>query len=142
MAMKNALASDSCPVTPTSSVRPIAAIAALMANSPVCSQNPSAYCGSHSSTPARTIQPSRLTTVSDTRQLPRSEQSRRPPQQDDEQHDVGDDVGQPAAQERDLVLVARRQRLRDADQQAPDERSGGGVETAENRHGYRAQRQQ
>ena len=48
MPTKNALASDSWPVVPTSSVNPMAPMAALIANSPVCIQKASAYCGSHS----------------------------------------------------------------------------------------------
>src|SRR3954469_20272525 len=129
--MKNACASESCPVTPTSSVSPMAPIAALMANSPVCSQKPSAYCGSHSSSTASAIQP--MIAFLDTAQLPRPEQPGGPPQQDHEQHRVRDDVGQPPAEERDLVLVAGRHRLGDADQQAADDRSGGRVQTAEDR---------
>src|SRR5437016_5178304 len=116
MAMKKALASDSWPVTPTSSVRPMAPIAALIANRPVCSQKAWAYCGSHNSTAASATQPARLTTTSDTGDLPRTEEAPWPPEQDREQHDVRHDVRQPAAEERDLILVAGRQRLRRADQ--------------------------
>src|SRR3954464_616763 len=106
--MKNACASESCPVTPTSSVSPMAAIAALMANTPVCSQKPSAYCGNHSRTPASTIQP--MIAFLDTAHLLRPEQPRGAPEQDDEQHRVWDDVRQPPAEERDLILIARRHR--------------------------------
>src|SRR3954468_15834574 len=108
--MKNACASESWPVTPVSSVRPIAAIAAAIANSPACSQNPCRYCGSHSIS----AMPARATTFLDTMDLPRAEEPRGPPQQDGEQQDVRHDVGHPAAQEDELILVARRQRLRDA----------------------------
>src|SRR5215210_7646864 len=104
--MKNAVASDSWPVTPNSSVSPIAPIAALMAKSPVCSQKPSAYCGSHSSRAASAAQPTRFTTTSDTSELPCPEEAPRTPEQDREQHDVGHDVRQTAAQESDVVLVA------------------------------------
>ena len=55
MPMKNACASDSWPVVPTSSVNPMAPMAALIANSPVCIQKASAYCGSHSSTATSAI---------------------------------------------------------------------------------------
>src|SRR3954471_21289865 len=109
--MKNACASESCPVTPTSSVSPMAAIAALMANRPVCSQKPSAYCGSHSSTPTSTTQPTMR--ALDTGHLPGPEQAPGPPQQDHEQDRVGHDARQPAAEERDVVLVAGREARRD-----------------------------
>src|SRR4051812_25304901 len=129
MAMKKALARESWPVLPTSSVRPIAPIAADMANRPVCIQNASAYCGSHSSTRTRTTQPIFLYT----RDLTGPEQAPRPPQQHGEEHDVGHDVAQPAAEERELVLVARGQLDRDADDQPADERARGGVEPTEHR---------
>src|SRR4051794_19345706 len=119
--MKNACASESCPVMPTSSVRPIAPIAALIANRPVCSQNASTYCGSHSSTATSPTKPSvRL----DTGQLPRPEEAGRAPQQDREQHDVWHDVRQSAAEKVDLVLVAGRQLLRNADHQTGNDRAG------------------
>src|SRR4051794_29401673 len=89
MPTKNALASDSWPVVPTSSVNPMAPIAALIANSPVCIQNASAYCGSHSSTTMSTIHAIRDL---DTGQLPRPEQPGGPPEQHDEQHQL--DTGQ------------------------------------------------
>src|SRR2546421_2563147 len=101
--MKNACASESCPVTPVSSVRPIAAIAAAMANSPACSQNASRYCGSQSRRPTSARAASLLGL--DTVDLAGAEQARRQPQQDREEHDVGDDVGEPAAEERQLVGV-------------------------------------
>src|SRR5919201_4334982 len=103
--MKNACASDSWPVTPTSSVSPIAPIAALIANRPVCSQKPSAYCGSHSRKAASATQPTRRSVRreigrrSDTGQLPPAEEPGRPPQKDHEEHDVGHDVRQPAPEE-------------------------------------------
>src|SRR3954452_22453855 len=118
--MKNACASESCPVTPTSSVSPMAPIAALMANSPVCSQKPSAYCGNHSRTPASTIQP--MIPFLDTAHLPRPEQPRGPPEQDHEQHRVRDDVRQASTEERDLILVAGCHRLGDTDQQPAGDR--------------------
>src|SRR3954447_21215045 len=121
--MKNACASESCPVTPTSSVSPMAPIAALMVNRPVCSQKAWAYCGSHSSNAASAIQPP--IAFLDTTQLPRPEQPRRPPQQDHEQHHVRDHVRQPPAEERELVLITGRHRLGDADQQPADDRPGG-----------------
>src|SRR4051794_19176584 len=127
MATKKAVASDSCPVTPTSSVSPIAPIAALMAKSPVCSQKPSRYCGSHNNSPASTTQATRLTATSDTGELPCPEQAPRPPQQDGEQHDVGHDVRQPTTEEGELVLIARGQRLGRPDQQAADQGAGGRV---------------
>src|SRR3954462_7817640 len=138
--MKNACASESCPVTPTSSVSPMAAIAALMAKRPVCSQKPSAYCGNHSRTPASTIQP--MIAFLDTAHLTRPEQPGGPPEQDHEQHRVRDDVRQTPAEERDLVLVAGRHRLGDSDQQAADDRSGGRVQTAEDRDRDGAEREQ
>src|SRR4051794_33990987 len=107
--MKNACASESWPVTPTSSVRPIAPIAADIAKRPVCSQKPSAYCGSHSrktTRPATATRPTSRRRPSDTGDLPRPEEPRGPPQQHAEQHEVRHDLGQPAAEERDLVLVA------------------------------------
>src|SRR5436190_5253321 len=138
-AMKKAVASDNWPVTPPSSVSPIAAIAALIANRPVCSQNASMYCGSHSSRAAKAIQARvRL----DTSQLPGPEQAGRTPQQDREQHDVGHHVGEPTAQEREVVLVAGRQLLGDADDQAGDERAHRGVQPSQYRNGDRAERQQ
>src|SRR6187200_2551416 len=112
MPTKNAAASDSWPVVPTSSVKPMAPMAALIANSPVCIQKASAYCGSHNSTTITAIQAMRDL---DTGQLPRTEQPGGPPQQHDEQHHVRDDVRQPAAEERQAVLVAGRKLLRDAD---------------------------
>src|SRR4051812_6679373 len=135
MPTKNALASDSWPVVPTSSVSPIAPIAALIANSPVCIQKASAYCGSHSSTPTSTIHPISARRDLDTGQLPRSVQAGGSPQQHDEQHDVGDDARQAAAEERELVLVARRELLGDADDEPGDDGPGGRVEAAE--HGHR-----
>src|SRR5436305_10047005 len=101
--MKNACASDSCPVTPTSSVSPIAPIAALMVNRPVCSQKACAYWGNHNRKPASTIKP--MIAFLDTAHLTRPEQPGGAPQQDHEQHRVRDDVRQSAAEERDLVLV-------------------------------------
>src|SRR5919202_2733926 len=115
--MKNACASDSWPVTPTSSVSPTAPMAALIANSPVCIQKASAYCGSHSSTAISAIHAMRAL---DTGQLPLPEQPGRPPQQHDEQHHVRDDVRQPAAEEREIVLIAGRELLRDADHEPRD----------------------
>src|SRR5918911_4729731 len=112
MPMKNACASDSWPVVPTSSVSPMAPMAALIANSPVCIQKASAYCGSHSITAITAIQAMRAL---DTGQLPRPEQPGGPPQQHHEQHQVRDDVRQAAAEERQVVLVAGRELLRDAD---------------------------
>src|ERR687886_2742156 len=109
MPMKNACASDSWPVVPTSSVSPMAPMAALIVNSPVCIQKASAYCGSHNST---TISASPAMRPLDTGQLPRPEQPGGPPQQHDEQHHVGDDVRQPAAEKRQVVLVAGRELLR------------------------------
>src|SRR5919199_3970745 len=128
MPTKNACASDSWPVVPTSSVSPMAPIAALIANSPVCIQKASAYCGSHSSTAISAIHAMRAL---DTGQLPRPEEPARPPQQHDEQHHVRDDVRQPAAEERQVVLVARGELLRDADDEPRDDRPGGRVQAAE-----------
>src|SRR3954462_10122693 len=125
MPTKNAVASDSWPVVPTSSVSPMAPMAALIANSPVCIQKASAYCGSHSSTAISAIHPIRAL---DTGQLPRPEQPGGPPQQHDEQHHVRDDVRQPAAEERQVVLVARRELLCDADHEPRDDRPCGGVQ--------------
>src|SRR4051794_7288091 len=121
--MKNAVASDSWPAIPTNSVSPIAAIAALIANRPVCSQKASAYCGIHSSSSASAIQPTVFPLGLDTCDLPRAEQPRRPPQQDREQHDVRDHVREPATEEVDVVLIAGRELLRDADDEAADERA-------------------
>src|SRR3954467_11064151 len=105
--MKNACASESWPATPTSSVSPMAPIAALMVNRPVCSQKASAYCGSHSSRAASAIQRSpTIAFVLDTTQLPRPEQPGGPPQQDHEQHHSPYDVRQPPAEECDASLVA------------------------------------
>src|SRR3954453_7701551 len=132
--MKNACASESWPVTPTSSVSPIAPIAADIAKSPVWSQKPSAYCGSHSrktTRPAIATRPSRRRRASDTGDLPRPEEPRRPPQQDEQQHDIGHDLRQAAPEERELVLVAGRERRRNADQQAARHRAGGRVEAAD-----------
>src|SRR3954452_1364745 len=129
--MKNACASESWPVTPTSSVSPIAPIAADIAKRPVCSQKPSAYCGSQRRNTTRAAiatRPIRRRRESDTRDLPRPEQARRPPQQHEQQHDVGHDLGQPAPEERELVLVAGGERRRDSDQQPADDRAGGRVE--------------
>src|SRR3954465_10091609 len=122
--MKNACASDSWPVTPTSSVRPIAPIAADIAKSPVCSQKPSAYCGSQSrntTRPAIATRPISRRCASDTGDLPRPEEPRRPPQEHEQQHDVGHDLRQPAPEERDVVLVAGGERRRHADEQAADD---------------------
>src|SRR5919197_4812210 len=132
MPMKNACASDSWPVVPTSSVSPMAPMAALIANSPVCIQKASAYCGSHSIT---TITTSSAMRPLDTGQLPRPEEPGRPPQQHDEQHHVGDDVRQAAAEEGQLVLIAGRELLHDADDQPRDDGPRGRVQAAE--HGDR-----
>src|SRR5919112_4059723 len=113
--MKNACASESCPVTPTSSVSPMAAIAADIAKRPVCSQKPSRKYGATSSATSSAISAVRPASRSDTVDLRRSEEPRRPPQQDEQQHDVGDDLAQPAAQERQLVLIAGGERDRHAD---------------------------
>src|SRR3954453_5454704 len=132
--MKNALASDSCPATPTSSVSPIAPIAALIANRPVCIQNASAYCGSHRSRAASATHPivrARL----DTGDLPWAEPPRRPPKQYDQEHDVGHDVRQAAPEERQLVLVSGRQLLRDAAHEPTPEHPGDRAEPPE--HGDR-----
>src|ERR671933_2048244 len=97
---------------PSSSLSPIAPIAADIAKSPVCSQNPSAYCGSQSRNATRATiatRPISRRRPSDTGDLPRPEQPRRAPEQDREQHDVRHDLGEAAAEERDLVLVARRE---------------------------------
>src|SRR3954468_10790030 len=138
--MKNACASESCPVTPTSSVSPMAPIAAAMVNRPVASQKPWAYWGSHSRKPASTIQA--MIAFLDTAHLPRPKQPRGPPQQDHEQHRVWHDVRQPPAEERDLVLVAGRHRLSDTDQQPADDRAGGRVQAAEDRDRDGAEREQ
>src|SRR3954454_1957303 len=139
MPTKNAVASDSWPVVPTSSVSPMAPMAELIAKSPVCIQKASAYCGSHSSRAIRTPQAIRAL---DTGQLPRPEQPGGSPHQHDEQHHVRDDVRQPAAQERQVVLVAGRELLSDADHEPRDDGPGGRVQPSE--HGYRdrAERQQ
>src|SRR3954471_17959548 len=139
MPTKNALASDSWPVVPTSSVNPMAPMAALIANRPVCIQKASAYCGSHSSTTMSTIHAMRDL---DTGQLPRPEQPGGPPQQHDEQHHVRDDVRQPATEEREAVLIARRQLLRDADHEPRDDGAGGRVQATEHGHRDRAEGQQ
>src|SRR5690242_19128228 len=129
--MKNACASDSWPVVPTSSVSPMAPMAALIANSPVCIQNAAAYCGSHSRKAISAIQTIHAMRDLDTGQLPRPEQPGGTPQQHDEEHDVRDDVRQPAAEERQVVLVAGRELLRDADDQPGDDGPGGRVQAAE-----------
>src|SRR3954447_16472757 len=101
--MKNACASESWPVTPTRSVSPIAPMAADIAKRPVCSQKPSAYCGSHTRNAMSAMAATRATRrrrPSDTGDLPRPEQARRPPQQHAEQHEVRHDLGEPAAEER------------------------------------------
>src|SRR3954452_12274640 len=128
MPTKNAVASDSWPVVPTSSVSPMAPMAALIAKSPVCIQKACAYCGSHSSTAISAIQAIRAL---DTGQLPRPEQPGGPPQQHDEQHDVRDDVRQPATEERQVVLIAGRELLRDTDHEPRDDRPRGRVQAAE-----------
>src|SRR3954471_1475536 len=138
MATKNAVASDNCPVTPTSSVSPIAPIAALIANSPVCSQKASAYCGIQSNKATNPIQ---AMVFLDTRHLVGSEEAGRPPQQDREQDHVRHHVRESAAEEGEVVLISRRQLLGHADQEAADERAGRGVEPAEHRDGDRAQRE-
>src|SRR3954463_4521063 len=130
---------------PTSSVRPIAPIAADIANRPVCSQKPSAYWGSHTRNTTRPMATTRLTSrrrPSDTRDLPRAEQPRRPPQEPQQQHDVGHDLRQPPAEEGDLVLVAGRERRRDPDDEPPDDRAGRRVEAAENSGRDGGQREQ
>src|SRR3954454_363806 len=112
--MKNALASDSCPATPTSSVSPIAPIAALIANRPVCIQNASAYCGSHRIRAASATHPIVRVRL-DTGDLPCAEQTRRSPKQYDQEHDAGHDVRHSAPGQRQLVSASGRQLLRDAD---------------------------
>src|SRR5947208_3573923 len=128
MPTKKAAASDSWPVVPTSSVSPMAPMAALIANSPVCIQKACAYCGSHSST---AISATHAIRALDTGQLPRPEQPGGPPQQHDEQHHVRHDVREPATEERQVVLVADRELLRDADHEPRDYGPGGPAETAE-----------
>src|SRR4051794_6211187 len=121
MPTKNALASDSWPVVPTSSVNPMAPIAALIANSPVCIQKASAYCGSHSSTAISAIHAMRCL---DTGHLPRPEQPGGPPEQHDEQHHVRDHVRQSAAEERQVVLIAGSELLCDPDHEPRDDGAG------------------
>src|SRR4051794_26080840 len=131
MPTKNACASDSWPVVPTSSVSPMAPMAALIANRPVCIQKASAYCGSQSSRAISAIHPTQAMRGLDTGQLPRPEQPRGPPQQHDEEHDVRDDVRQPATEEGQVILVTGRKLLRDADDQPRDDGAGRRVQAAE-----------
>src|SRR4051794_4651560 len=142
MATKKACASDSWPVTPTRSVSPIAPIAADIANRPVWSQKLSAYCGSHSRNSTSAAGTSIVRRRSDTGDLPRAEEPRGPPQEHREQDDVRNHLGQPAAEERDLVLVPGREGRRDADRQPSPHRAGRRVEPAEHGGGDRGQRKQ
>src|SRR5919107_1950999 len=69
--------------------------------------------------------------VSDTGQLLGPEQAGGADQQHDDHHDVGRDLAEAAAQERQLVLVPGGERLGDADEQAADQRAAGGVQATE-----------
>src|SRR5690348_17257265 len=124
-ARKNACASDSCPVVPTRRFSPIAPTIAPKTANPVRSQNSCTYSGAISSTTSstttstgprrfrrgRALMPLRVApcagAASDTGQLLRAEQSGGPDQQDDDHDDVGDDVTEAAAEDQQLVLVAR-----------------------------------
>src|SRR3954464_13759204 len=121
MATKNACASASCPAIPTSSESPIAAIIDAIANRAVCSQNDSTQIGTAASTTTAAIASAHL----DTGDLPGSEQTARAHQQHEQHHDVGRDGAEPAAEERQLVLIARGEHRDDADQQPADDRAGG-----------------
>src|SRR4051794_10778913 len=105
MATKNACASESWPATPISSDRPIAAIIDAIANSAVCSQKLSSQIGRAASTTTTPAVASAL----DTGHVLGSEEPVRPHQQHQQHHDVGGDRAQTAAEERELVLIARAQ---------------------------------
>src|SRR5512133_2915728 len=142
-ARKNACASDSWPLVPTSRFSPIAPTLATHTANPVRSQNSSMYSGSASSTTRATTRSTGRrrdrrrpdaagrapllvgacvgrAVVSDTGQLPGAEESGRPDQQDGDHDDGGDDVTEAAAQEQELVLVTGGERLGQPDQQAAD----------------------
>src|SRR5215212_7253486 len=80
------------------------------------------------SAPRRTIG---LAGRSDTADLWRSEEPRWPPQQDEQQHDVGNYLAQAAAQERQLVLIAGGEGDRHADHQPADDSASDRVKAAE-----------
>src|SRR3954469_21518215 len=157
-ARKNACASDSRPVVPTSRLSPIAPTIAVKTANPVRSQNSSTYSGSSNRTtrnatrnngrsserrdlaaagrvPARVAPCTGGAVVSDTGQLLGAEEPGRPDQEDGDHDDVRDDVTEAAAEEQQLVLVAGGERLGQPDQQAADQRPSGRVEAAEDRGG-------
>src|SRR3954469_13436676 len=160
-ARKNACASDSCPVVPTSRFSPIAPTIAPNTANPVRSQNSSTYSGAMSASTRMTaitmmrtgerrgaiaVRVARLAprvcvaVDSDTGQLLRPEEPGRPDEQHDDHDHVGDDVAESAAEEQQLVLVAGGEGLREPDQQAADQRPSGGVQASQDRGGEGAQR--
>src|SRR5688500_2666618 len=152
-ARKKACASDSWPLVPTSRLRPIAPMIAPPAANPVRSPDSSTKTGAmnsstraSSSRPLRRLNrrrgpdagaggaissPSVAVMVSDTGELLRPEQAGRADEQDEDHHDVRDDVAEASSEEQQLVLVARRHGLGDADDHPADERASGGVQAAE-----------
>src|SRR3954447_11438562 len=132
-------------VTPTSSWRPIAPIAADIANSPVWSQNASKYSGTHSSTTTRAIASNRTRRSrrrSDTADLPAAEDAGWAPEEHEQQRDVRHDLRETTSEERDLVLVTRGHRRRHTDREASDHRAARRVQTAEHGCRDRGQREQ
>src|SRR3954452_19781333 len=119
MATKNACASESWPATPISSDRPIAAIIDAIANSAVCSQKLSSQIGSAASTTTTAA----VTSALDTGHVLGAEEAVRPHQQHEQHHDVGGDRAEAAAEEGELLLIARGEDGDDADDQAAGDRA-------------------
>src|SRR3954467_606601 len=134
MAAKAAWPSESCPATPTSRVSPTAPTMVAITNRPSCSQKSSSTSGRASATTSRTRTPSRRGR-SDTDCLLAAEQTLGPHEQDDDHDDVGHDLTEAAAEEREVALVADGQRGDQADDQASDHRPRHRVEAAEHPRG-------
>src|SRR5919112_4282718 len=116
MAAKAAWPSDSWPATPTSRVRPTAPTMVAITNRPSCSQKSSSTRGRARATRRRTS-PAIRRGRSDTDGLLAAEQTLGPHEQDDDHHDVGHDLAEPAAEEGEVALVADGQRRHQADDQ-------------------------
>src|SRR4051812_2495981 len=122
----------------------MAPMAADIANSPVWSQKPSAYCGTQSRKSTRAATPMRLTSRprSDTGETPGSEESGRAPQENGKQHDVRRAPGRAPPEECQLVLIPRREGRDEADGEPAHDRPGRGVQPPEHRRGDRGEGEQ
>src|SRR3954467_14224708 len=105
-------------------------MAFAMTNRPTWSQKSCSTRGSARATTSSPTTPSRRGR-SDTDCLLAAEQTLGPHEQDDDHDDVGHDLTEAAAEEREVALVADGQRGDQADDQAADHRPRHRVEAAE-----------